>query len=374
MLNIIKMQKVIVFFKCLYDDYKKYKLFRYYSKQYKSYILLHGFENKRAEGEEEYLKKWSVLSSRVEPYSYRFFIHYVGRTPNIIPEDIGRTIIEKILNPIEYRKTYSDKNLFPEIIGKEFVPKTLICRINNSNLLDKNFVFADKPINFYLRDYDNVILKPSLNSSSGRGIIKFIKDGENYVSHDKTILLSDAFLRSFDSDFCLQEAINQHAFMKRLCATSVNTVRLCLYRSISDEKTVVTSAIIRIGKSGSFVDNVHAGGMFTGVNIKTGELGKFVIDQYGNRKRTWNNIDYSTTILIIPFWERILSFAQYIGSRLHHLRLIAVDIALNESGEPILLEYNITSFSYWLFMLTGQDVFGDYLDEIINFCKRQAVK
>ena len=368
------MQKFVAFFNYLYDSYKKYKLYSNYSKQFKSYIHQRGFENKRAEGEENYVKKWSVLGSRVEPYSYRFFIHFVGHTPNIVPEDIGRSIIERILNPIEYRKTYSDKNLFPEIIGRDFVPKTLLCRINGGNLLDGQFMFADKPIATYIHDCDTLILKPSSNSCSGKGIIKFVKDGDRYVTVDKMTVLSKDFLMSYDHDFCLQEAVNQHAFMKNLCPTSVNTVRLSLYRSVADERAVVTSAIIRMGKSGSLVDNVHAGGMFTSVDVKTGKLGRFVTDQYGHKINMWNGIDYANTSLIIPSWDRILSFAGYVTSRIPHLRLIAADIALDESGKPILLEYNIKSFSYWLYMLTGQEVFGDYTDEIINFCKCRIVR
>lgn len=71
-----------------------------------------------------------MLCPRVEPYSYRFFRHFCGNNPNIVPEDIGRSYIEEVLNPVEYRPAYADKNLFPEIIGKNHVARTIVCRIN----------------------------------------------------------------------------------------------------------------------------------------------------------------------------------------------------------------------------------------------------
>jgi hypothetical protein len=67
----------------------------------------------------------------------------------------------------------------------------------------------------------------------------------------------------------------------------------------------------------------------------------------------------------------IIAFAEYIGSRIHHHRLIALDIAIEKAGRPILIEYNIESFSYSPYMCTGQEVFGEYTDEIIEYCSKK---
>ena len=352
------------------DSLKRYKNYQVYSSRFKHYLELQHFENKKAKGEEEYIKKWEVLCPRVEPYSYRFFSHFCGYNPNIVPEDIGHSYIENILNPREYRHTYADKNLFPEIIGKDHVARTIVCRINGSNLLDANYKNANDDLSKYIGNSTSLILKPSINSSSGSGILKFEKKGEIFVSEEENITLSKSFLLSYQKDFCLQETVCQHSFMKMLCSTSVNTMRLCLYRSVSNEEPIVTASIIRIGKDGSFVDNAHAGGMFIGVDVSTGEMGKYVIDQYGNKQETWNGIDYSKNTYIVPNWNDVISFAKYIGTRIHHHRLIALDIALDENGKPILIEYNINGFSFWLFMYTNQEVFGKYTDEVIDYCRR----
>ncbi len=349
---------------------KHYRCYKKYSSQFKHYIDLQHFENKKAEGEDEYLRKWKVLCSRVEPYSYRFFSHYLGFTPNIIPEDIGHSYIEEVLNPIPYRHAYEDKNLFPEIVGKDNVPRTIVCRINGSQLLDSEYRNAYKNLSEYVGAAESLILKPTVASCSGRGIIKFVKKGDSFVSTNGDITLSKAFLESYNNDFCLQEAIIQHDFMNKLCPTSVNTIRLCLYRSVKDEKSRVTASIIRIGKHGSFVDNAHAGGMFIGVNVETGEMGKFVIDQYGNKENIWNGVDFSKNSFVVPHWKDVVAFAEYVGARIHHHRLVALDIALDKEGKPILIEYNINGFSYWLFMYTNQEVFGRYTDEVIEYCKR----
>lgn len=356
--------------RCVIVKWKHYMLYKKYAAQFKHYLYLHHFQNIKVEGEDEYKRKWQVLTSRVEPYSYRYFSHYCGYNPDIVPEDIGHSYIEEYLNPIPYRKAYADKNLFPKIIGKEYVPRTIVCRINGGVLLDEDYCKVDKDLSEYIGNISSLILKPSTNTSSGRKIMKFEKNGNDYISHDGNIILTIDFLMSYQNDFCLQEAVRQHPFMSNLCSTSVNTIRLCLYRSVTDNESVVTAAIIRIGKEGSFVDNAHAGGMFIGVNVATGEMGKFVIEQYGYKKDIWNGIDFSKNSFVVPNWEQVIAFARYIGTKVYHHRLLALDIAMDMNGKPVLLEYNIGTFSYWLYMYTNQVVFGKYTDEIIDYCRR----
>jgi hypothetical protein len=78
--------------------------------------------------------------------------------------------------------------------------------------------------------------------------------------------------------------------------------------------------------------------------------------------------------MFIPNWDKVLLFAKNIGDRILHHRLIALDIALDKNGEPVLIEYNLGMFSYWLFMYTNQEVFGEYTDEVIDYCKKQYPK
>jgi len=354
------------------NSYVRFRRYQLYSKQFKSYLQLHNFKNEMAPGEEDYLKKWHQLCNRVEPYSYRFFSHFCGYTPNIVPEDVGRSFIEGKLNLSKYLYAYQDKNLFPEIVGKSNTPRTIVCRINDGALLDSNYNLADKELSFYVGNAKELILKPSVDSCSGRGIVKFQKDRNLFKAVDSEIVLNKEFLYNYNSDFVLQEAVSQHAFMSKLCPTSVNTIRLALYRSVKSNETIVTAGIIRIGRDGAFVDNAHAGGMFVGVSVESGTLGKYVVDQYGNKTNKWNNIDYSSELLVVPFWKKVIEFAKYVGTRVHHHRLLALDIALDEQGRPILIEYNLDGFSYWLFMYTNQEVFGKYTDEVIEYCRSKV--
>ncbi len=349
----------------LYD----YGLYLLYLNHFKKMLKKQHFVNKKNDGEDEYLLKWKVLHKNVESYSFRFFSNYLEKKNEIIPENIGRSYIETVLDPEIMRGYYEDKNFFPAICGAENLPKTVLCRVNNSSILDCYF----KPLKGNFKDvvnkYERLILKPSVGSASGKGVLLFQRniDGK-FESYDKQITLTEEFLLHYDSNFVLQDVVKQHSDLSLFNPTSVNTLRIAVYRSWKDELPHAYACVMRVGKNGQFVDNAHAGGMFVAVDMNSGEVGKKLFDQYGNSSTVWNGLDY-TEKRFIPKWECVKNFAEKIAQKIVHHRLIAMDISVDENGKPVLIEYNLGGFSYWLFMMTNQNPLGIYSDEIIEFCK-----
>lgn len=122
------------------EKYWAWQLFRIYSKQFKRYLQMHNIANVPEKGENEYIKYWSQLTDRIEPYSYRLFSRFCGNSHWIVPEDIGHSIIERRLNPKIYEGFLSDKNLFATYLHPtECLPQTLLCRISGGPLLNKEF-------------------------------------------------------------------------------------------------------------------------------------------------------------------------------------------------------------------------------------------
>ena len=357
------------------EKVKAYLHYKVCSKHYKQYLLKSGYPNCEQGGESVYIAKWKQLSNRVEPYSYRFFSHFCGQSEDIVPEDVGNMVIERHLNPPLYRYAYADKNLFPTILGKDTLPKTVLYRVNGGQLLSSN----NLPLNnvdidgggyFIDNKMNTMILKPTVGSCSGRGIEKISKGPDGlFYTNDKKLLTKDYLLR-YGKDFCLQESIVQSDFMSNFCPTSVNTIRMATYKSVIDDEVHIIGAIIRIGKLGAFVDNAHAGGVFVGVDTLTGNISNYAVNEFGERFSTWNGINLEMENFTIPNWDGIVRFSKMIGQKVLHHRLLALDIALRQDNSPVLIEYNIGAFSYWLFMLTGHTPFGRYTDEIIDYCKK----
>ncbi len=265
---------------------------------------------------------------------------------------------------------YEDKNMFPLIIGKDKVPVTVLCRMNGGRISDADFKPVTDGIEAHLDNETPLILKPSVGGESGQGIHMFVYSTKEkaYISQRDGSRLTKDFLMDYNENFVLQKAVTQHPEMAKFNPTSVNTLRIGVYRSWKDEDPHVLASIMRVGKAGSFVDNAHAGGMFVGVDVESGKVGEKLYDQYGVSASVWNGIDYTGNDFVIPKWREIRDFVCEAARKIIHHRLYAFDICLDAKGTPVLIEYNLHSFSYWLFMFTGQKPLGDYTDEIMEFC------
>lgn len=344
----------------------------------RSYHLImrkNGIANKKANGEKEWIEKWSQFGLKAKPTQYRVFSHYIGNEINIVPEDICHNFIETILNPPRFRGYYADKNVFDELFPAGYLPRTLLRKINGS-YYDKEYhplQMTDQKLFQILNEsgIDKIVIKPSVEGMSGRNIHIFSRIGESsqkWKDEKTDDLLELAYLENnYNSNIIIQEAVQQSDYISQFNPTSVNTLRISLYRSVSDNKCHITGAIMRIGEKGSVVDNAHAGGCYIGIH-SDGTLCHEVYDQYGQKRSFFNDIDF-TKDYHYPNWQEVTDFAKSVGHYVLHHRLLALDIVLDKNNKPHLIEFNIEGFSPWIFQYTTGSAFGNYTDEILEYCK-----
>lgn len=353
--------------------YKAYRMRRCYGKRISKIMHLNNISSKAIEGENEFIRKWQTLSSNVNINYYRCYANYIGKDINILPEDICCNIIEPILDPIKYRYFYDDKNMFERILTPDFLPIALLRNIRGF-YYSKNYepvhIETDKELYAYLVGYDKIIIKPTVDTESGRNVVLFIRNTKGGFENKDGMYLSLDFLKTYyKKDFIVQECLKQHPVMAHFNSSSVNTLRVCTYRSVKTDKIIVTNIALRVGKNGNDVDNIHAGGIVFGVGID-GKINAYGTNHWGEKFQCFNDIDYRKNELYIPEMSSIIKFAKQVASLIIHHRLLALDIMLTENGCPKLLEYNIGGFSTWLFQFNTGTVFGEYTDEVIDYCSQ----
>lgn len=319
-------------------------------------------------GEEHFIKKWQVLDKKVSPMAYRFYSHYIGENANIVPPDVARQYIEPILNSGEYVNFYNDKNSFGLYLNIEDMPRTLFRSIGYK-LYDGeyNAVKATNLLNCF-DGYNQIIVKPA-KELGGHGVTFFERKNGIFVD-SKNIPLSIEYLeKNYKTDFLIQECFIQSKYIAQFNPTSVNTIRVNTYRDVKTGEIHVLGAALRIGAKGSKVDNATSGGVIVGVD-DNGKLNNCAYDKYGRSYRIYNDIDFSQNEFAIPNFEAVKKFAVKISARLPHIRLFALDIVLDISNNPKLIEVNSNNFSVKFLQLTKQPVFGKYTDDIIEYCKK----
>lgn len=355
-------------------NFQKYCNYKFATKNYISYYKQIIESNpalaRPVEGENEWLKHWRTYDKNLSPLCYRIFSRYVNKDCDIIPLEYISSIIEPILTPLKYLSYYSDKNNFNKLLPNHFMPKVLLMNIDRLMFDgDYNLIDRDK-IDTYLRDIQNkyniLILKPS-RLASGNGVQILKKDNAGNLVNNRGKQLSASMLKEdYNANYLIQECVEQSEFMSQFNPSSVNTIRIATYRDLNG-KVHYLSAGMRIGAKGSNVDNAHAGGKFCGIS-QDGKIGHYVCDWLGFKQSEHNGLYFNNNDWVIPDYEVIKQFAINVSERIIHHDLVALDIALNKDGKPILIEFNVGGFGAWFFLMGGQSIFGGMENQIMQRC------
>lgn len=341
------------------------KMFKYY---FTKINRLNNFQNIDNDNLKRWRTKWGVFKQTPLKEEYIAYRNYAGDNVDIVPNEIARCYIEPILTPKEFQPFYNDKNSFGIILPEEIMPKTYLRSIDGI-LYDGEY----NPVNLNLfndlfESSERLIVKPS-RDMGGHGVSLFTKSDDGYFYDNKGNKLSIEFLlSSFKSNFLIQECIKQSSYMSQFNPTSVNTIRMATYRDVKTGEIHILGAVLRIGGKGAFIDNACSGGSFIKVN-DDGSLGKYACNQYGQTSEIYNDINFATSTFVIPEYDKIKEFVKTVAKKLPHMSLFANDVAIDETGNPKLIEVNTTDFSYWLYQFNGQSVFGEYTDQVISHCK-----
>lgn len=137
--------------------------------------------------------------------------------------------------------------------------------------------------------------------------------------------------------FVVEECIVQHSEMNKLCATSVNTIRIVTL--LRNDQVNVIYSLIRMGNGKKHVDNISSGGLYCPVNEKG------IIYKPGFCDKTgllYEEHPATKTKLVgfqIPFYDEAIEMVKNAARVVPQIGYVGWDVAICESG-PILIEGN----------------------------------
>ena len=186
------------------------------------------------------------------------------------------------------------------------------------------------------KDAGRVMYKPT-GGHGGYGVEAIYLTPETMKDvYDRLVTYPEGVVEAF---------IKQHPDMCKLSPTSVNSLRFVTFSSNTKPVTPdgkmmdIAYSIVRIGREGSIVDNLHSGGMVANVDLETGCLATDGADRNGDLWVTHPDTGVTIKGFQVPYFHEACEMVKDAIATRKVEGYLGWDIAISENG-PMLLEIN----------------------------------
>lgn len=298
----------------------------------------------------------SMIGKKVPLYCHEYFYSRSGHfTKEYIPNNFYHCELLPKANIKRYGTVLGDKNLCDNLFPGENIAHSILKNMNGYYYYEGQPVSEEEAVKL-CGNLEKVIIKPS-RKTHGSGVQMFSsKDGITDIK-GKTVA---QLFKEYKQDFLVQEWVRQHEKMAALNPTSLNTIRVLSYRS--GMEVLIIYSVVRIGRSGSVIDNQCAGGISTTIS-KEGQLGKFAFGGYAEDNILKTDTGITLDGYQLPSYDKTIEFVKRLHLKLPFFNIVGWDVAIQEDGEPVLIEFNTNPGLSQSAFKSGM---GEYTERIIR--------
>ena len=304
-------------------------------------------------------EKWGKWGGKYS--SFAFYKAFCGRFDACYVPDDYYDYAEHVLNLRWSAYFLQHKCHLKYILPPENRAQVIVQKVDGHFITEENVEMTEYQAIELLKQNPVFVAKIARGTGSGKGVQRIDLN---------TIDDKDAFLHKLVSpeDMEFEQIIRQSDFMSRFNASSVNTIRFVTL-NINGNCTVL-SAFLRMGADGTFVDNFCSKrGILVGID-QEGHVNPFGINhEYEKQYKSPTGLILDG--IQIPNYdsikEQIISFHQ----RMPFANLIGWDVAIDINEKPVVIEINLDSALIELHQVFNGPIFGDRLEEVIQYIKRK---
>lgn len=185
---------------------------------------------------------------------------------------------------------------------------------------------------------DKVFLKRS-DGIGGKGITLLVKTGTGYQTQNGQQLTAKMIAQyAQQHNGIFQEGVQQLKALNQIYSGSINTLRV-ITENIGGHPRIV-AALLRIGHSGSYVDNFSQGGIALGIDLETGQAYEKATLETADKITHHPDTHYPFKDFSVPDWPMVKDFVLQCCHQFIYFPHLGWDIALTEEG-PLVIEQNI---------------------------------
>ena len=359
MLLIVKRCIVLAFDLRLKYNFKKKALKIIFNKKQERILT-----NLPAEVASEFKEFWKPVLNNTDILWLKIYGSVSGLwDKRYVSERIYYSIIEPCLNNKAFSKAYNDKNFYKEFISGIKLPQTYIKNVDGVFYNDENAAISLKEACAIIENSESFMIKPSIDSGGGRNVNLYRKSQDVFTDNRGEAVKPDELFKRYKKNFIVQEVIKSHEFYADFNPSSLNTVRVFTYRSVSDERIHVLHSILRVGKQGSVTDNQASGGFACGVT-EEGCLTGMAVNKLGCKLNEVNGINLVKGVKLEGY-EKIIEAAVKTAKQFLYSRLLGFDLCIDSEGEVNLIEVNNVNNEINFYQMLNGSLFGEFSEEIL---------
>ena len=221
------------------------------------------------------------------------------------------------VSPSEFKKRYTVKPRFLKEF-KEYTKRDFF--VPEEGNYEEFLKFLDKHNTFMSKPYDGLG-----GADVKKENIQEIKDKKEY------------FQNAIKNRIFLEEVVVQHPDMNKLCAKSVNTMRIMTFNDNGKPRIIWLG--LRVGNGINSIDNFHAKGMAVNIDINTGKLVGNAIDKDLNEYKEHPLTHVKFDGFQIPYFEEAKQLVLKASLESDKILVVGWDVAISEKG-PVIIEGN----------------------------------
>lgn len=305
----------------------------------------------------EYKKFWGKYGNFNPMWGWYYAARNGIEDVRYVPRSMVYTKVDQHFNARKLGWGFNDKNYYSKIFADISQPETIVRNFGAGIFTDSDYrqINPDEAWKL-ISSYDEVICKPTQDSGSGRDIA-FLKPSQD----EKAIkeILSNKSIK----DYMFQNIIKQHSGLEIIHPGSINSIRICSL--LLEDGVHILSSCLRMGVDDSRVDNVSAGGLSCGISAD-GTLADYAYNCSIGERTTAHPQGFVFKDQKVPSFDKAIDLVKRAHPTIGHFRLVSWDIAIDEKGEPVLIEANMRKGGVNSHQFCNGPLFGDLTTRVMD--------
>lgn len=252
----------------------------------------------------------------------------------------------------KYSIILNDKKLFAELL-KDKIPNGEVY----GHIMDRQIHISDQVSDIagllhVVKQHEKVIIKRQ-NDGGGKGIYLLSYDGVFKVNM-KPVDIAE-FLETLDHghDYLIMEFFRQSAYASEIFPFSANSIRVQTMKDPDNGEHFIALAVHKFGRMTSIpTDNRSNGGVFVGVDIETGVMGRPCLYSKEEGLRYFDrhpDTDAQISGVEVPNWSQVKEDIIKMAEKLDYLAYVGWDVVITDEGVKVIEGNNHTGIRMQMF-------------------------